>query len=397
MKKSVAIIGSGPAGLILATFLDHQKYNVTIYEKNKAAGRKFLVAGKGGFNLTHSESIDSFIGRYHPIHFLEEALQSFNNQDLRNWLLSIGIPTYEGSSGRIFPQKGIKPIEVLQAIMRVLQKKNVSINYNRLWTGWDKAGNVLFNNDISVSSDIIVFALGGSSWKVTGSDGKWLKVFQDQGIDTFPFQPVNCAFEVNWPYPFIQKYEGKPLKNIIVSCNDVHSTGELVITAFGLEGNAIYPLSLPILNQLEEKGEAIISLDLKPPFNADQIKMKMEQSKSTNITTFLEQKLNLSKSKIQLLKAFTTKEEFLQLPLLIKKIKALPIPLISPAPIDEAISTIGGIPTFEINSKFELQKMPGTFCIGEMVDWFAPTGGYLLQGCFSMGVFLARFLNTTHQ
>ena len=204
MKKSITIIGGGPSALMLAAQLNEQKFDITIYERNAAVGRKFLVAGDGGFNLTHSEEIEPFISRYMPASFFEKVISSFNSRDLRKWLNTIGIETYIGSSKRVFPLKGTKPIDVLNAILNVLEKKNVQIKTQHIWKGW-KNDELIFERNstseskqINVKSDIVVFALGGASWKVTGSDGTWSSIFADQGIEIIPFQASNCAFEIKW-------------------------------------------------------------------------------------------------------------------------------------------------------------------------------------------------------
>lgn len=393
MKKSVSIIGGGPAALTLAAFLDPKKFDVSIYEKNKATGRKFLVAGDGGFNLTHSEPLAQFIERYTPSLFLKEALNTFTNSDTRDWMKDLGIPTFIGSSKRVYPEKGIKPIEVLKTILKDLETKGVTIHYNHTWNGWKNDATLLFNSDKEITSDIVVFALGGGSWKVTGSDGSWLDNFKQKGIKTIPFQASNCAFEVNWDSSFITTHEGKPLKNIAVSCNNSTQKGELVITHFGLEGNAIYALSPQIRDMLSQSEEATITIDLKPTLSVIEIEKKLKNSRSKKISESLKNDLKLSSSQIGLLKTTTTKESFLDLPSLSKIIKAVPLTIVGTAPLDEAISTKGGIALDAVSDQFELKQLPSTYCIGEMLDWDAPTGGYLLQACFSMGAQLAKTLN----
>jgi predicted flavoprotein YhiN len=220
VKKSVSIIGGGPAAFLLAAFLDPQKFNVSIYEKNKTLGRKFLVAGKCGFNLTHSEPIAQLIERYTPSHFIQEALLDFDNHDFQKWIDLMGIPTYIGSSKRVYPESGIKPIAVLNAILDVLNKRGVTIHYQHTWTGWDAKHDIVFNTDSAVKSDYTIFSMGGGSWKVTGSDGTWLGLFKKQGFDVVSFKASNCAYRVNWELGFINKNEGNPLKNIAISCGD---------------------------------------------------------------------------------------------------------------------------------------------------------------------------------
>jgi uncharacterized flavoprotein (TIGR03862 family) len=383
MKRTIAIIGGGSAALMLAAMLDETKFNVTLYEKNAALGRKFLVAGDGGFNLTHSEDKEQFIQRYTPPQFLEKSLRQFSNTDLRNWLHSIGIETFVGSSKRVFPVKGIKPIDVLNAFLNVLKKKNVQIITNHEWKGW---------NDIK--ADITVFALGGASWPVTGSDGSWTKHFLEKGIDIVPFQSSNCAFKVIWKEEFIKETEGQSLKNIAISCGGKEKKGEVVITKYGMEGGAIYALSPQIREQINKTGKAIIHIDMKPGVSAQQIKDKFMQRGNRSIKKLLEDRLSFSDVHVSLLKSILTKEEFTDLALLAEKIKSLPLTISGMAPMEEAISTVGGIALHEVDENFQLKKMPDVYCIGEMLDWDAPTGGYLLQGCFSMGVMLAKKINS---
>jgi uncharacterized flavoprotein (TIGR03862 family) len=399
MKETVAIIGSGPSALMLAAQLDEKKFNVTIYERNSTPGRKFLVAGNGGFNLTHSDPKDQLIEKYIPSSFFENLINSFSNVSLRNWLASIGIPTYIGSSKRVFPIKEKKPIDVLNAILQVLATKEVKLKKNHQWQGWDH-DELLFNNhdkSIKLKADIVVFALGGASWRKTGSDGSWASLFVNKGIDVLPFQPSNCAFQIDWPKIITDKLEGQFLKNISVSCSGKEKKGELVITDFGLEGGAIYALSPEIRKQIEEHKIAQIFLDLKPSLSRNELLQRLQRGQgNSSWTKHIENQLNLNKTQIILLKNCMNKEEFIQLGTVADKIKNLPLTIVSTAPIDEAISTVGGVPLHEIDGNFQLKKIPGHYALGEMLDWDAPTGGYLLQACFSMGNHLALHLNDKH-
>jgi uncharacterized flavoprotein (TIGR03862 family) len=392
MKKTIAIIGGGPSAFAAAAFLNPEDFDVSIYERNKAVGRKFLVAGKGGFNLTHSEGIETMISRYSNDAPLASALRAFTNEDLRAWLKEIGVPTFVGSSKRVYPEEGIKPIEVLSSILKTLEDKDVQIHYQNYWTGWNETGDLTFQSGETISPDYTIFSLGGGSWKVTGSDGSWRDIFSSQGIETTPFLPANCAYRVNWNEAFIEKAEGQPLKNIALECRGKRCSGELVITQFGLEGNAIYALSSEIQAQLSNTGTATVFLDLKPALNGETVLNRLTRS-NKKTTEALKNHLKLSKVQVQLLKSLLNKEEFTDLQILAERIKSLPIQLESAAPIDEAISTTGGISMAAINDNFELNDLSNTFCIGEMLDWNAPTGGYLLQACFSMGFALAHHLN----
>ncbi len=392
MKKKIAIIGGGPSALLLASFLDVKKFTITIYERNKTTGRKFLVAGKGGFNLTHSEPIEQFIKRYTPNDFLENSLCNFTNTDFRNWLEKIGIPTYIGSSKRIYPKQGIKPIEVLNAILKNLKEKDVIIKPHHIFYDWDENNNPIINNK-AIQTDYTVFCLGGGSWKITGSDGNWLTTFFKKGIITKSFQASNCSNKIDWKRDFIDKHEGTPLKNITISCNNVIQKGEAVITKFGLEGNAIYGLSPQIRKQLNLVKKATIFIDFKPSLTLENVHSKIEISTYKNTTQILKKELKLNLAQIDLLKIHLSKESYLDTKLLSKNIKKFPVKIINIATIDEAISTVGGIDLKAVSNKFELHKIKNQFCIGEMLDFDAPTGGYLLQACASMGVFLAYHLN----
>ena len=384
MKKSIAIIGGGSAALMLAAQLDENKFDVTIYERNAAVGRKFLVAGDGGFNLTHSEELEKFISRYTPSDFLKNSISSFTNENLREWFSKIGIETFVGSSKRVFPIEGIKPIDVLNAILTELKRKNVVIKTNHTWQGFE---------DSSFKADITLYALGGSSWKVTGSDGSWTNYFSEKGIEVLPFQASNCAYEVKWKEEFKSLAEGKTLKNIAIKCDAKERKGELVITKFGLEGGAIYALSPKIRSHLNDDDFATVYLDLKPSLSLEQIRDKFSARGNRSIKKLLIDRLNFDDTQIELLKTLLSKDDFTYLEDLAKNIKNLPITITSAAPIDEAISTVGGISLNEVDANFQLKKIPNNYCIGEMLDWDAPTGGYLLQGCFSMGYCLAQHLN----
>jgi len=392
-KKTVAIIGGGASGLFAASELNSDKFDVTIYEKNKTLGRKFLVAGDGGFNLTHSENIEEMISRYTPISFLKNSLQGFDNSFYREWLAKIGIPTFVGSSKRIFPKEGIKPIQVLNAIKSELHENNVKFKFEETWIGWELDGSLSFLSDLSIKPDIVIFSLGGSSWKKTGSDGSWCSIFKQKEIEVIPFRASNCAYEVNWPSNFIQECEGEPLKNIAIRSGEKVVKGELVVTKFGLEGNAIYALSPEIRSAMNVSKRAIVYFDLKPNLSDEQVLEKWKNNKEKNKTDFLKFGLKLSKVQVKMLKTLLSKSDFLNDEILLDKVKNLPVDILNASPIDEAISTVGGIATTEVSGSFELNDYPNHYCIGEMLNWDTPTGGYLLQGCFSMGMKVAQVLN----
>lgn len=423
-KKNIAIIGGGASALMLACSLDNSKYTISIYEKNAALGRKLLVAGKGGFNLTHSEKPEDFINRYHPKDFIKPFLKHFSNTDFREWLKSIGIETYIGTSKRVFPIKGIKPIEVLKAIETQLKKNNVTIFYNNTWQGWNNEELVFSHSGelIKIKSDIVVFGLGGASWKVTGSEGNWTQYFNEKGIQTNPFYPSNCAYQINWDKELIKSISGQAIKNAQFICGNISKKGEAVLTDFGIEGSGIYALSKEIREQLTSRKEGRhpdhalsvtgsremlnqvqhdtlkrnvnILIDFKPELSLEDIKTRLDNRGKLSVKDVLEKKINLTSVQIQLLKNKTTKEDYNNPKLLSDLVKAYPLQLLDFAPIDDAISTVGGISLEEVNETLKLKKLPNHYVIGEMLDWDAPTGGYLLQACFSMGKYLADKLNS---
>lgn len=398
-RKTISIIGGGASSLLLGAILDSEKFDVSIFEKNAALGRKFLVAGDGGFNLTHSEEINDFTNRYNPSKFIAPFIKEFSNNDFRTHLKSIGIETYVGSSKRVFPLKEIKPIQVLNAFENELKKHNIQLFFKHTWKGFDKEGNLLFDNngaEKTIHSDISIFSLGGASWKVTGSDGLWLNHFKEKGINTIAFEASNCAYKIEHKN-HSKTFFGSALKNCVFSCGNSSKKGEAVITAFGIEGSGIYPLSSEIRKQLQQNNKAILHIDLKPDLTEKEIKTRIENKGDYSIKDVLSKKINLSEVQIELLKTYSTKEEYTNAKVLSKLIKNFSLQITDSAPIDEAISTVGGIDLKEINAHFELKKLPQHYCLGEMLNWDAPTGGYLLQACFSMAHHLATHLNNTHE
>lgn len=300
---------------------------------------------------------------------------------------------YIGTSNRVFPLKGIKPIEVLQAIEALLAERQVKIEYGKTWQGWGENNELIFKEGDLVESDFQIFALGGGSWKVTGSDGVWLSAFADKGIETIPFQASNCAYSIDWEADFIARHEGAPLKNVAISCGRKTQKGEAVITKQGMEGNAIYALSPIIRQRLKQGQSATIYIDFKTTMPEGRVFSKLKRSRYQKLSDTLKNDLKLSTTQIALLKAYLSKEEFLEKDSLAQKIKAFPLEVIGASEIDAAISTVGGLSLDEVDKNFQLKALPRQYCIGEMLDWDAPTGGYLLQACLSMGYGLAEHLN----
>jgi uncharacterized flavoprotein (TIGR03862 family) len=395
-RKKVAIIGSGPSALMLAAHLDETKFEVHLFEKNAAPARKFLVAGDGGFNLTHSEDLETFISRYTPSHFLAPALRAFSNDELRAFLLQIGIPSFVGTSKRVYPEKGIKPIDVLNAFLNLLKTKNVSLHFKYEWLG-ENTNALVFkcgNETHFLAFDLIVFALGGASWPVTGTDGSWAPFFAEKEIQTKPFLPSNCTMLVDWPKNIIPDFAGQALKNISVTCAGVSKKGECVITESGIEGGAVYFHSASIRNLLQTS-QARIVVDFRPDEAETQIKSKLFSSTEKNPSAILRKTIRLSDLQLALIKSAMTKEEFADKTKLAALIKKFPLIITGTGSLENAISSVGGIALEEIDSSYELKKWPNHFAIGEMLDWDAPTGGYLLQACFSMGFDLAKKLNAS--
>jgi uncharacterized flavoprotein (TIGR03862 family) len=390
-RKQIVIIGGGPAGLMAADVLI-PFHDVHIYDKEKGVGQKFLVAGKGGFNITNSLEGEDLARKYTPEYFLKDALLDFDSKAVREWLLQMGIPTFAGTSGRIFPEKGLTPSDVLKKLKEKLVLQGVEFHLKHTFTGFEGDQTLTFKsgrNKIVVQADYFIFALGGASWPVTGSTGEWSKIFEKSDIRTMPFQSSNCGIHINWPESIKASHAGKPLKNILVTVNDFLSKGEALITEYGLEGNAIYPVVPEIRKSLAAKEAVQVILDLKP-FNTEEQLVQKVQGKTSTKTKNYAEIFNLDSSQLALIKAFTTKESFLSPVLFAQSLKHIILPVHSLRPVEEAISTIGGIDLNEMDTDFSFKKRPNCFAIGEMLDWDAPTGGFLLQGSFSMGHWVGK-------
>lgn len=390
-RKNIAIIGGGPSGLMAAHMLSLH-HDVSIYDKEKGVGQKFLVAGKGGFNITNALTGEALAAKYTPTDFLKEALHQFDSTAVRNWLTEIGIETYVGSSGRVFPIKGLTPSDVLKAWKQRLEEQGVIFNLKHEFAGFDENEHVVMKvarEKVTIEADYYIFALGGASWPVTGSDGKWIKTFSKNKINTIPFQASNCGVLVDWPETIQKNHAGKPLKNIAIKVNEVWQKGEAMITEYGLEGNAIYPLVPHIRSMLAIDANAHLYLDLKP-FNTEEQLLQKIQGKTAFTTKNYATVFSLDVVQLALIKAYTSKETFLSPEQFALSLKNICIPVTKLRPVEEAISTIGGMDLSELNADFSFKKRSNCFAVGEMLDWDAPTGGFLLQGCFSMGNWVAK-------
>lgn len=387
--EKVAIVGGGAAGLMAALELSaHGK--VDLYEGGRTLGRKFLVAGEGGLNITNSAQGEELLKHYSPPGFLEEALNYFGSGELREWLSALGIPTFVGSSGRVFPERGIKPAEVLKAITAALKSKGVRIQTEHRFVGFDEQSRPIIEHAgerTVITATPVLFALGGASWPKTGSTGEWAEHFNAIGVDTLPFRSSNCGVEVELPQAMLV-HAGKPLKNIAVRCGQRSVRGEATITEQGIEGNAIYPIIPALRSALEAEGKADLIIDLKPDLSEEQIERKLQDAAWKERMAAL----RLDRPSVALLKAFTPLMRYIDGSTLAHDVKHVHVPVVGLRPLEEAISTVGGIDMDEVSADLSLKKHPHLFVAGEMLDWDAPTGGFLLQGAFSTGRWAAKHM-----
>lgn len=366
---------------------------VTLYDKMASPGRKLLLAGRGGLNLTHSEDFELLLSRYGAAEGrLRPAIEAFSPRDLQTWCDALGQPTFIGSSGRVFP-KAFKTSPLLRAWLKNLQSLGVIFKSRHEWTGWDSLGPLTFKGpegSSSVTADAVILALGGASWPQLGSDGRWTAILAENGIAVAPLKAANCGFLAEWSPHFKDRFEGQPLKGIELVFGGNHTRGEALITRSGLEGGGIYALSASLREAIEAEGEAILRIDLRPDLARMDLEQRLEQRNSKqSLSTFLRKAAGLSPPAIGLLQEvnFTASTPLARQSAkdLAELIQALPLRLMGCAPIARAISSAGGIKFAEIDANFMLIQRPGTFVAGEMLDWEAPTGGYLLQAAFATG------------
>lgn len=378
--KSISIIGAGPAGLMAAETFGKRGFKVTVYDHKPSPARKFLMAGRGGLNITHSEPFEKFITRYGEAEkFLRKPLENFTPENLRDWCHRLGEETFIGTSGRVFP-KSFKASPLLRAWLKRLDDLGVTFQYNFEWMGQD------------MGPDMTILALGGASWPRLGSDGHWTAILEKKNIKINPFRPANCGFICHWSDIFKHKFAGHPLKSISLTHDNQTIHGEVMVTQNGVEGGGIYALSKSIRTSIEKNKSTHITLDLKPSIPEFQIEKLLNTPRGRDsFSNYLRKVLGLSPAMIGLLQEDRNVTN-LSRSELAKRIKSYPLHLTATANIDRAISSAGGIAFDELTENFELKKMPNTYAIGEMLDWEAPTGGYLLQASFSMAVWVGMSL-----
>jgi uncharacterized flavoprotein (TIGR03862 family) len=396
-SKNAAVIGAGPAGLMAAEVLAQGGAAVTVYDAMPSAGRKFLMAGRGGLNLTHSEPFSAFLARYREATpHLAAAIEAFPPQALRDWSHALGQETFVGSSGRVFP-KAFKASPLLRAWLRRLDSMGVRLALRHRWTGWDEQGRLRFQTSDgphATETQATVLALGGASWPRLGSNGAWTEILAARGVKISPLRPANSGFTVAWSDVFRDRFEGQPLKGVAFSFGKHSIRGEAIITRTGIEGGAVYALSAE-LREAVDKGRGTLHIGLRPDLGIKELIAKLSAPKGKqSLSNFLRKAVSLSPVAIGLLqeiaKTSGTSLASLSPADLASLINAVPIELTGVAPIARAISTAGGIAFDELDSDYMLRRLPGVFAAGEMLDWEAPTGGYLLQASFATGAAAGR-------
>jgi uncharacterized flavoprotein (TIGR03862 family) len=390
-SKTIAIIGGGPCGLMAAEILAGSGHNVTIYDRMPSPGRKLLMAGRGGLNLTHSEPLEKFITRYGAASdWLAPCIHAFPPQALRAWCEALGEETFVGSSGRVFP-RSMKAAPLLRAWLARLDKLGVRYAGRHCWQGFE--GNALrFTDDkqqaILVTPDATLLAMGGASWPRLGSDGGWVNILSECGVSIAPLRPSNCGFVVPWSEYIASRFAGFPLKPVRLTHNNISQQGEIMITAQGMEGGAVYALSAHLREAIAADDSALVQLDMRPDMSVEALAKKLDITHGNkSFSTYL-RKAGLSPLIVALLRETTPPEMLAHISTeaLAARLKALPVTLTATAGLARAISTAGGIERGALNADFMLTAKPSVFVAGEMLDWEAPTGGYLLQGCFSTAV-----------
>lgn len=404
--KRVAIIGGGPAGLMAAERLSEAGAQVDVFDAMPSVGRKFLMAGRGGLNLTHSEPAAPFLGRYGDrAAFVQPWLRRMDAAALREWAHGLGIQTFVGSSGRVFPQE-MKAAPLLRAWLARLRGQGVRFHMRHRWLGWGggKPGADALRFETPAgrtqhAADAVVLALGGGSWAKLGSDGAWAPELQSHGVPVAALRPANCGFDVAWSDHFRNRFAGQPVKSVSMACGGPSRQGEFVVSETGIEGSLVYALSAPLRDRIDADGSAVAMLDLAPDWTLEKVMAAVTHPRGArSMSSHLQSRLGLTGVKAGLLRECASADDFKDPVRLGQRIKALPLTLLRPRPIDEAISTAGGVAFDGLTPGLMLKAVPGVFCVGEMLDWEAPTGGYLLTACMASGASGAagviEFLNT---
>jgi hypothetical protein len=396
-EASVAVIGGGPAGLMAAEVLRQGGVAVDVFDAMPSVGRKFLLAGKGGMNITHAEPLDAFVTRYGARRAqIAPLLDAFGPQALRNWVHGLGIDTFVGSSGRVFPT-GMKAAPLLRAWLHRLRESGVEFHMRHRWCGWDGApeGGVLRfatpQGERLLCADAVVLALGGGSWARLGSDGAWVPLLEQYGVPVQLLRPANCGFDVRWSAHFRARFAGQPVKSVVAETTDgagqvMRRQGEFVVTDNGVEGSLIYALSAPLRDAIAAGGTATLRLDLAPGKELQRVIDEVAHPRGArSMASHLQSRVGIHGVKAGLLRELVPPQDFANPARLGAAIKALPLTLDAPRPLDEAISSAGGVPFEALDERLMLRALPGVFLAGEMLDWEAPTGGYLLTACCAGG------------
>jgi uncharacterized flavoprotein (TIGR03862 family) len=374
--------------------------NVDVYDSMPSLGRKFLMAGKSGLNITHAEPFEQFVSRYGKRRTeIEPMLRRFGPVELREWVHRLGIETFVGTSGRVFPTvMGMKASPLLRAWLKRLADSGVTFHQRHKWKGFLSRAQATVpggrieikfespDGEKTIGADAVVLALGGGSWSRLGSDGAWMPWLEEVGAQVAPLKPSNCGFDVHWTPHFRERFEGHPIKSVVLSFGEFRRQGEFIITEEGVEGSLIYAASALLRDEIEAQGSAVMTLDLAPDRSQEWLVEKLSKPRgSRSMASHLEKAVNIKGVKSGLLREFVSNDDFTNPERLADFIKNLPVPLIATRPLDEAISSAGGVEFESLDEHLMIHSMPGVFCAGEMLDWEAPTGGYLLTACFASG------------
>ncbi len=388
-SRSVAVIGGGPAGLMAAETLLARGLGVDIYDAKPSFGRKLLMAGKSGLNLTHGEDLEQLIPRFGDrAAALEPFLRGFSPGEIQAWARDLGIELFTGSSGRVFPT-AMKASPLLRAWLARLASGGARMHVRHRWTGWAEDGALIFETpagEIRAPADATVLALGGASWPRLGSDGAWAEILRARGLDPLPFKPANCGLDVDWSVHFRERFAGEPVKSCALSVDGVTASGDFVVTAGGIEGGVVYAVSAALRERIAAKGAAMLLVNLAPDRDPERLLRALSRPRGKrSLANFLRQAAGLDGVKAGLLRERLPAKSFETPRTIAKAIQSLGILVTAPRPIGEAISTAGGLAFEDLDEGLMIRALPGVFAAGEMLDWEAPTGGYLLTGCLATG------------